>query len=158
MIKSSSPAVKSKSYTAAVKVSTSNIVIQTDLTTVKISIKRFQILKKTPQQQQIVKANKQNSKAAQVSLDSNKRLVLLGSWAPVSLCQEKTPKKQSKDSGSARFKKAEKQLVLTNNLHKTLAGMDDLMDRSRHHQQPKKLPKKKINAHTNSVILWNCQF
>ena len=119
MIKSSSPAVKSKSYTAAVKVSTSNKVIQTDLTTVKISIKRFQILKKTHNrlQKQINKIQKQHR-----CLDSN-------SWAPVSLCQKKTPKKQSKDSGPARFKKAEKQLVLTNNLHETLGDMDDLMDR-----------------------------
>ena len=41
---------------------------------------------------------------------------------------EKDTKTQNKDSLSARLKKAEKQLVPTNNPYETLAVMDDLMD------------------------------
>ena len=53
-------------------------------------------------------------------------------------------KKHKKDSLSARLKKAEKQLVPTNNPYETLAEMDDLMDIPEDRPQNKKSPKTKI--------------
>ena len=69
VVESSSPAVKDKSYAAAVKVSTSNIATQTDLTwsNGEDKYKNISDIKKT--KKQIAKAHKQNTKSAQVSLD-----------------------------------------------------------------------------------------
>ena len=47
----------------------------------------------------------------------------------------------SKDFGSARFKKAKKQLVLTNNPYETFAGVDNLMDISGDRPQHRTSPK-----------------
>ena len=52
----------------------------------------------------------------------------IGEPGPGMPMSEKDTKTQNKDSLSARLKKAEKQLVPTNNPYETLAVMDDLMD------------------------------
>ena len=105
-------------------------------------------IKKT--NKQIAKAvSKQVSKASQVSLDSGN--------PP----NGKDTKQLSKDAYSGRLKKAEKQVVPTNNRYETLAEVDDLMDISQDRPQTQKSPKKKFTPilppMTNSVIQWNCR-
>ena len=81
----------------------------------------------------MAKANKQNSKAAQVSLDSRN--------PSVSLCHKKTPEVRIR---SAHLKKSKKHLVPTKNPYETLADMDYLLDIPEDRPRHKKLPKKKI--------------
>ena len=144
VVESSSPAVKDKSYAPAVKVFTSNIAIQTDLTwsNGEDKYKKISDIEKT--KKQIAKAQKQNTKSAQVSLDGKNppKGLSIGEPGPSRHMSGKDTKKQNKDS-LARLKKAEKQLVPTNNPYKTLAEMDDLMDIPEDRPQNKKSPKKK---------------
>ena len=95
---------------------------------------------------QIVKAvNKQKSKALQVSFDSrNPPKGLAGEPGPSKPTTGKDTKHLSKDTSSGRLKKAEKQLVPTNNRYETLAEVDDLMDISQDSPQTQKSPKKRI--------------
>ena len=81
----------------------------------------------------MAKAYKQNSKAAQVSLDSRN--------PSVSLCQEKTPGVRIL---SAHLKKAKKLLLPTKNPYEISADMDYLMDITEDRPRHKKLLKKKI--------------
>ena len=67
----------------------------------------------------------------------------IGEPGPSRHMSGKDTKKQTKDS-SARLKKAEKQLVPTNNPYETLAEMDDLMDIPEDRPQNKKSPKTKF--------------
>ena len=146
VVESSSPAVKDKSYAAAVKVSTSNIATQTDLTWYngEDKYKKISDIEKK-KKKQIAKAQKQSTKSAQVSLDGKNppKGLSIGEPGPSRHMSGKDTKKQPKDS-SARLKKAEKQLVPTNNPYETLAEMDDLMDIPEDRPQNKKSPKKKI--------------
>ena len=146
VVESSSPAVKDKSYAAAVKVSTSNIATQTDLTwsNGEDKYKKISDIEKT--KKKIAKAHKQNTKSAQVSLDVKPppKGLPIGEPGPSRHMSGTDTKKHKKDSLSARLKKAEKQLVPTNNPYETLAEMDDLMDIPEDRPQNKKSPKTKI--------------
>ena len=164
MVESSSPAVKDKSAAAAVKVSTSNIATQTDLTwsNGEDKYKKISDIEKKPRLQKHINRILSQHRCLWM-LKLLQKACLLGNQAPVAICQEKTPKNQNKDSLSARLKKAEKQLVPTNNSYETLAEMDDLMDIPEDRPQNKKSPKKNNKSlpyfplMTNSVIQWNCR-
>ena len=97
-------------------------------------------------QKNIAKAHKQNTKSAQVSLDvkTPPEGLPIGEPGPSRHMSGTDTKKHKKDSLSARLKKAEKQLVPTNNPYETLAEMDDLMDIPEDRPQNKKSPKTKI--------------
>ena len=146
IVETSRPAATGKTYAAMVKVSTTSVAIQTDLTwsNGEENYKIIADIKKT--NKQIAKAaNKQTSKASQVSLDSrNPPKGLSGEPGPSKPMTDKDTKQLSKDAYSGRLKKAEKQVVPTNNRYETLAEVDDLMDTSQDRPQTQKSPKKKI--------------
>ena len=162
-VDTSLPAATGKTYAAMVKVSTTSVAIQTDLTwsNGEEKYKNIADIKKT--NKQIAKADsKQISKASQVSLDSrNPPKGLSGEPGPSKPTTGKDTKQLSKDAYSGRLKKAEKQVVPTKNRYETLAEVDDLMDISQDRPQTQKSPKKKLPPYfplmTNSVIQWNCR-
>ena len=146
IVETSRPAATGKTYAAMVKVSTTSVAIQTDLTwsNGEEKYKKIADIKKT--NKQIAKAaSKQTSKASQVSLDSrNPPKGLSGEPGPSKPTTGKDTKQLSKDAYSGRLKKAEKQVVPTKNRYETLAEVDDLMDISQDRPQTQKSPKKKI--------------
>ncbi|XP_041369896.1 uncharacterized protein LOC121383865 [Gigantopelta aegis] len=144
LVESSTNVVLGKSYATAVKVSTTSIATQTDLTwpNSEDTFKKISHPKDVKKQT----VHKQVSTSTQVSLDSRNpsRGSSLGEPGPSKPPSRKDTKKQHKDSSSGRLKKAEKKLVSTNNPFEALADVDDQMDivpDDRRHPQRSHKPK-----------------
>ena len=131
LVETSTP-VASKSYAAAVKVSTTNITTQTDLTwpNAKDKFKKISDLEK---------AKNQEAKLTQVSLDSrNPSNDLTGEPHPSKSKTEKDAKNLPKD----RLMKTERSIIPLDNHFEFLVNMDDKMDTVHCHPPIRKSLKK----------------
>ncbi|XP_041357653.1 uncharacterized protein LOC121374613 [Gigantopelta aegis] len=111
VVEASTPPAAGKSYAAAVKVSTTSVAVQTDLTwpNGEDKFKKISVIEKVTKQNTKA-AIKQVSTSSQVSLDSRNppRGSSSGEPGPSKPPSRKDTKKQIKDSSSGRLKKAEK--------------------------------------------------
>ena len=144
LVETSTPVAASKLYAAAVKVFTTSIATQTDLTWPNAEDK----FKKISDMEKAVKkaakaAKNQEAKSTQVSLDSrNPWNDLTGKPGPSKSKTGKDTKNQKKD----RLKKIERNIIPEYNMSfESLVNMDDKMDTTHNHSQIRKSPKKKIN-------------
>ena len=143
LVETSTPVAASKSYAAAVKVSTTSIATQTDLTWPNAEDKFKKISDLEKAKKKATKAAKnQDTKSTQVSLDSrNPSNDLTGEPGPSKSKTGKDTKNQKKD----RLKKIKRNIIPIDNPFESLVNMDDKMDTVHNHPQIRKSPKKKIN-------------
>ena len=143
LVETSTPVAASKSYAAAVKVSTTSIATQTDLTWPNAEDKFKKISDVEKAKKKAAKAaNNQDAKLTQVSWDSrNPSNDLTGEPGP---SKSKTGK-DTTNQNKYRLKKIERNIIPIDNLFESLVNMDDKMDTAHNHPQIRKSPKKKIN-------------
>ena len=178
LVETRSGAVAGQSYATAVKVSTTNASVQTDLTWPNGADRFIKISDIQKVRKQATKAahKQQTSVASQVSLDSLNPQEACTSGQPR---QSKPVSKETKshqssvslnrkksetDVCSGRLKKAEQHIIPISNSYNTLADLgDEGMDICQEVFLRNKKPpaKAKINPilplMTNSVIQWNCR-
>ena len=142
LVETSTPVAASKSYAAAVKVSTTSIAAQRDLTWPNAdTFKKISHLEKA--KKKAAKATKnQETKLIQVSLDSRNPSNDLTGYQGSS--KSKTGK-DTKNLKKDRLKKTERNIILLDNPFESLVNRDDKMDTVDNHPQIRKSPKKKIN-------------
>ena len=123
LVETSTPVAASKSYAAAVKVSTTSIATQTDLTWPNAEDKFKKIFDLKKAIKKAAKAAKnQNTKSTQVSLDSrNPSNDLTGEPGP---SKSKTGK-DTKNQKKGRLKKIERNIIPIDNPFESLVNMDD---------------------------------
>ena len=124
LVETSTPVAASKSYAAAVKVSTTSIATQTDLTwpNAEDKFKKIFDLENAKKKKAAKAAKNQDTKSTQVSLDSrNPSNDLTGEPCP---SKSKTGK-DTKNQKKGRLKKIERNIIPIDNPFESLVNMDD---------------------------------